>query len=103
MFGQAIAEFEFTLVFANAPMDRFARGDSRTMSNSEKQGALLFFGKAECVTCHKVAGTANEMFSEFENHLASITQVAPQVAPRFGVGKSNMIFDGPGEDDDFGL
>lgn len=99
MFGQAIAEFEFTLVFANAPIDRFARGDSRAMSNGEKQGALLFFGKAECVSCHKVAGPANEMFSDFENHVAGI----PQVAPRFGVGKSNMIFDGPGEDEDFGL
>ena len=28
MFGRAIAEFEFTLVFADAPIDRFARGDS---------------------------------------------------------------------------
>ena len=27
MFGRAIAEFEFTLVFADAPIDRFARGD----------------------------------------------------------------------------
>ena len=29
MFGQAIAEFEFTLTFADAPIDRFARGDRR--------------------------------------------------------------------------
>ncbi len=27
MFGRAIAEFEFTLVFANAPIDRYARGE----------------------------------------------------------------------------
>jgi cytochrome c peroxidase len=27
MFGDAIAEFEFMLTFANAPVDRFARGD----------------------------------------------------------------------------
>jgi cytochrome c peroxidase len=27
----------------------------------------------------------------------------PQIAPEFGVGKGNMIFDGPGEDEDFGL
>ena len=27
MFGKAIAEFEFTLTFANAPIDRFARGE----------------------------------------------------------------------------
>jgi cytochrome c peroxidase len=27
----------------------------------------------------------------------------PQIAPFFGVGEGNMIFDGPGEDEDFGL
>ena len=27
----------------------------------------------------------------------------PQIAPVFGVGTGNMIFDGPGEDEDFGL
>jgi len=29
MFGRAIAEFEFTLVFADAPLDHFARGERR--------------------------------------------------------------------------
>src|SRR4029078_13195544 len=27
MFGEAIAEFEFSLTYANAPIDRFARGE----------------------------------------------------------------------------
>ena len=47
MFGRAIAEFEFTLIFANAPIDRFARGEHGAMSVPEKQGALVFFGKAD--------------------------------------------------------
>jgi hypothetical protein len=29
MFGKAIAEFEFTLVFADAPIDQFARGQKK--------------------------------------------------------------------------
>ncbi len=29
--------------------------------------------------------------------------VSQQIAPRFGVGKGNVIFDGPGQDEDFGL
>lgn len=99
MFGKAIAEFEFTLVFANAPIDRFARGDHRAMTPSQKRGALLFFGKARCVQCHAVAGPSNEMFSDFQMHVAGV----PQIAPFFGVGKGNMIFDGPGKDEDFGL
>ena len=99
MFGLAIAEFEFTLTFADAPIDQFARGHRNAMSTSEKRGALLFFGKAGCVKCHAVAGDANEMFSDFQNRVIGV----PQIAPFFGVDESNMIFDGPGEDEDFGL
>ncbi len=99
MYARAIAEFQFTLVRANAPIDRFARGHTQAMSRSEKRGALLFFGKANCVACHAVAGQSNEMFSDFKNHVAAV----PQIAPYFGVGRGNTIFDGPGEDEDFGM
>ena len=37
------------------------------MTAQQKRGALLFFGKAGCVTCHAVAGQSNEMFSDFQN------------------------------------
>ncbi len=99
MFGKAIAEFEFTLVFANAPVDQFARGDHAAMTEEQKRGALLFFGKAGCVTCHAVAGASNEMFSDFQAHAIGV----PQIAPFFGVGQGNVIFAGPGKDEDFGL
>lgn len=98
MFGRAIAEFEFTLTFANAPIDRFARGETEAMSTEEKEGALLFFGKARCVQCHAVAGHSNQMFSDFTNRVIGV----PQIAPFFGLKKGNTIFDGPGEDEDFG-
>ncbi len=98
MFAQAIAEFEFTLVRANAPIDRFARGDQDAMTAAQKRGALLFFGKANCVACHTVAGASNQMFSDFTNRNIGV----PQVAPVFGVGSGNTIFDGPGENEDFG-
>ncbi len=97
-FARAIAEFEFTLVFANAPIDQFARGRENAMTNAEKRGALVFFGEGKCVTCHAVKGKANEMFSDFQNYVAGI----PQLAPEFGVGKSNMIYDGPDANEDFG-
>jgi cytochrome c peroxidase len=99
MFSRAITEFEFTLIFANAPIDRFARGESEAMNVIEKKGALLFFGKADCVACHAVSGQSNEMFSDFEMHVAAV----PQIAPSFGIGQGNVIFDGLGEDEDFGL
>jgi len=98
MFGQAIAEFEFTLTFADAPIDRFARGDRRAMTDQQKRGALLFFGTAGCVRCHAVTGPSNEMFSDFRMHTIGV----PQVVPIFGVGTGNFAFSGPGADEDFG-
>jgi cytochrome c peroxidase len=94
MFGKAIAEFEFTLTFANAPIDRFARGERGALTDEQKQGALLFFGAARCSTCHSVAGQSNEMFSDFQDHVIGI----PQIAPRL----TNNAFDGPGANEDFG-
>jgi cytochrome c peroxidase len=99
MVGQAIAEFEFSLTFASAPIDRFARGERSAMTDGQKRGALLFFGRGGCVKCHAVAGQANEMFSDFEMHAAGV----PQLAPVYGVGTGNTAFAGPNGDEDFGL
>jgi len=98
MIGQALAEFQMSLTFADAPLDRFARGEHGAMTDRQKRGALLFFGKARCVACHAVAGSANEMFSDFQNRVIG----APQITPVFGVGTGNVLFDGPGQDEDFG-
>jgi len=95
MFGAAIAEFEFTQVFADAPIDGFARGQQNALTDAQKRGALLFFGAARCVECHKVSGESNEMFSDFTQHVIGV----PQIAPVTG----NVTFDGPGQNEDFGL
>ena len=95
MFGLAIAEFEFTLVRADAPVDRFARGLENALTDEQKRGALLFFGKARCVRCHQVSGLSNEMFSDFAPHVIAV----PQIAPLIG----NVAFDGPDANEDFGL
>jgi cytochrome c peroxidase len=95
MLARAIAEFEFTLVFADAPIDKFARGQKNAMSDDEKRGALIFFVSGNCVSCHAVSGPSNEMFSDFRQHVAGIPQIAPAVG--------NVTFDGPGANEDFGL
>ena len=108
--GAAIAEFEFTLTFADAPLDRFARGDREALTSTQKRGAMLFFGKANCVACHSVAGESNEMFSDFQSHVAAIPQVAPA---GFGLKPGgnpqdpedfpgNFEFSGPNHNEDFG-
>ena len=42
-----------------------------------------------------MSGTSNEMFSDFESHVIGV----PQIVPR----GSNVVFDGPGQNEDFGL
>jgi cytochrome c peroxidase len=100
MFGKAIAEFEFSLVFANAPIDQFARGQKNALTDDQKKGALLFFGTGGCVECHRVSGQSNEMFSDFSQHVIGVPQIAPATGdPAAG----NVMFDGPGQNEDFGL
>jgi len=86
-------------VFADAPLDQFARGNPAAMTAPQKRGALLFFGRAHCVDCHAVAGRSNEMFSDFAEHAIG----APQIAPVFGTGTGNVLFAGDSHDEDFGL
>ena len=95
MLARAIAEFEFTLVFADAPIDKFARGQKNAMTEDEKRGALIFFRSGNCVGCHAVSGQSNEMFSDFRQHVAGIPQITPAVG--------NVTFDGPSANEDFGL
>ena len=58
-----------------------------------KRGALLFFGKAKCVECHRVDGEANEMFSDFEEHVVGV----PQNAPMFGAASATSSSTVPAE------
>jgi cytochrome c peroxidase len=99
MVGQALAEFQISLTRAQAPIDLFAQGTRSAMDDQQKRGALLFFGKAKCVQCHAVAGRSNEMFSDFQNYVLGVPQIAPF---DFGVGFGNVPFDGPDSNEDFG-
>src|SRR6185436_18959194 len=99
LIARALAEFELTQVYADAPLDQFARGDTSAMTDAEKRGAILFFDDAKCVKCHETAGNANEMFSDFTSHVIGV----PQLAPKFGVGTGDVLFDGPDENEDWGV
>jgi len=50
--ARAIAAFERTLVFLDAPFDDFVAGDTSAISAKAAQGWILFNGKARCMTCH---------------------------------------------------
>jgi cytochrome c peroxidase len=52
--GRAIGSFERTLIFLDAPFDRFAAGDGTALSAAAQRGLALFNGKARCVSCHMI-------------------------------------------------
>ena len=67
--GLAMAAYERTVLANEAPFQRWLAGEDSAMTEQEKRGALLFFGKANCVSCHTgpalsspVGASAQEMF-----------------------------------------
>jgi cytochrome c peroxidase len=56
--ARAIATFERTLIFLDAPFDRFARGDRKAISADAAAGWALFNGKARCVSCHQISSNS---------------------------------------------
>lgn len=98
MVGEALAEFQMQLVFADAPIDRYARGDKTALSASEKRGALVFFGKGKCSACHTVTGAGDELFSDFKMHNIGVPPLYPEWKT-----EGNVEFKGPNRDLDLGL
>jgi len=58
--GLAIAAYERTLLPTEAPFQRWLAGDKEAMNARQKKGAVLFFSKGNCVSCHK-GPALNEM------------------------------------------
>lgn len=50
--GFAIAAYFRTILTNRAPFQRWLKGEKNAMTEQQKEGALLFFGKAGCVNCH---------------------------------------------------
>ena len=68
----AIAAFEAQAFGMNdSPFDRYLGGDLSALSNEAKQGAALFYGQANCVSCH--SGTL--MTDQQHHNLASLNRI----------------------------
>lgn len=50
--GLAIAAYERTVLSNEAPFQAFLKGNHQALYAEELRGAQLFFGKAQCATCH---------------------------------------------------
>ena len=51
-FARAIATFQRMIISGITPFDEWVAGDDDAISDTAKQGFILFNGKANCVACH---------------------------------------------------
>jgi cytochrome c peroxidase len=58
--ARAVASFERSIVSNNSAYDQYVRGNSDALTKEQQKGLLLFFGKANCSSCH-----SGPMFSDF--------------------------------------
>jgi cytochrome c peroxidase len=71
--ANAIAAFETqTFTKSNSPFDRYLARDNNALSIDAKHGALLFFGKARCSSCHNGALLGAQGFAN-----AGVPQLGP--------------------------
>jgi len=71
--ANAIAAYEIAaFTFLDAPWDRYLAGEQAALSDEAKQGALLFYGKAQCVACH-----SGVLFTDQAHHNICAPQLGP--------------------------
>jgi cytochrome c peroxidase len=56
--ARAIAAFERTLIFLDAPFDRFIAGDSKAIDDEAKAGWVIYNGKGRCTACHQISSSS---------------------------------------------
>lgn len=60
--SKALSAYERTVVSNNSPFDRWVRGDGNAMTPQQVSGFKLFFGKANCATCHSAPNFTDNGF-----------------------------------------
>ena len=64
---RALAAFERTLIFLDAPFDLYLAGDTNAISADARQGFELFNGKGRCGACHMI-NRANPLGTDSRFH-----------------------------------
>src|SRR5215831_11073245 len=60
--ARAIAAFERTLTTPGSRFDRYAQGAKSALTEDEKRGLIVFFGKGSCSECHKGPTLTDDQF-----------------------------------------
>ena len=71
--ANAIAAFETAaFTFNDSPWDRYISGDHSAITEEVKRGALLFYGKANCASCH-----SGSLMTDQQIHNIGVPQLGP--------------------------
>lgn len=85
--ANALAAFQIhSFTKTNSPFDRYLARDNRALTDEQKRGGILFFGKAQCASCHSGAMLGGQQF---------VNIGIPQFGP--GVGAAAPLDIGRGE------
>jgi cytochrome c peroxidase len=60
--ARAVAAFERTLVTPNARFDQYMSGNKKALTEQEKRGLVVFFGRGACSECHKGANFTDNLY-----------------------------------------
>lgn len=85
--GLAIAAYERSVLANQAPFQSYLKGNEMALSESQKEGAILFFGKAGCVSCHNGPALSSMRFEALGMNDFNPTEVFrydTEDAARFG-------------------
>ena len=75
--ANALAAYEIAVfTFEDSPYDLYLQGDKNALNDEAKQGAILFYGKAGCSTCHSTGLLTDQKFHNI-------------AVPQIGDGKGN--------------
>ncbi len=95
--ANAIASFEADAFRADdSPFDRYLRGDTKAMGDSARRGMDLFYGEANCSSCHS---------GKFQTDHSFHAIAMPQIGPGKGDGKHSDYWRETGQQafvEDFG-
>lgn len=85
--GLAIAAYERTILANESPFQKYLGGDLDALTSAQKEGAYLFFSKAECYTCHTGPALSKMEFhalgmNEFDP--SDVTHYDPEDPTKFG-------------------
>jgi cytochrome c peroxidase len=75
--ANALAEFQRQRFWAGkTPWDQYLKGDKNALTPIQKKGAVVFFDKGQCATCHK-----GMHLSAFDFDAVAVPQLSPQPSP----------------------